>query len=459
MITVSLRKQLAGTLVIGLLASGATTAGAQTPPVIPPVQQLPNPTKVVVAAPGGKSLLPKAPITMAMALEAAMRFQPAIIQARAALTSARGKVIQSRGTLLPSLALSSSYNGIHNLGGGTAGGSSSAPGYSESALVKQLLFDSQHARNLLNQADQLYLAAYFALRTQENNTFLSVAQAYISYCQARQLTVVSQDNVANRASQLALAQARLKSGLGLPSDMVNAQTALAQAQVQLSAAQNSEEAARINLALQIGLDPRTPIDVTGYSSLPSTAIPLETIVETAMKGRPEIAGAEAQLKAAKAAESAARTANDPTINGNLEVLGRGNTFGGGTGQLIAGISVQYTPYDGGIVAGEVEQARAAVTQVEALLNNTKLQAVSDAGTAYVAYSSAVQRKKLANAELFNARQAVVIATGRYRSGIGLFQDILTAQQSLVTAESDVANAQAAEQVAYAQLLHAEGKPQ
>ncbi len=394
---------------------------------------------------------------MTAAINIALRNQPAVVQARAVVTSARGKVNQLRGNLLPSLVLSSGYNGVHNLGGTTGSSNTAAPGFTESATIRQLLFDSSHSHDLLSQADMLYMAAYYALKTQENNTALATAQAYIAFLQSKQLTLVSEHNVANRSSQLLLAQARLKSGLGLPSDMVNAETALSQAQVQLSTAQNTEEAAGINLALQMGLDPRTRIHTDGYSALPSSPITLGKIVAMAMKSRPEIAAQAAQLEAAKKAESAARTANDPTLNGNLEVLGRGNTFGGGTGQLLAGISVQYTPYDGGIVAGQVEQARGAVTQSEALLKNTKLQVIADAGSAFVAYTSAIEREKLANAELFNAKQAVVIATGRYRSGIGLFQDILTAQQSLVTAESDVANAQSAEQQAYVQVLHAEGR--
>ncbi len=454
-----LQKALAGAVVgLSLLTAAQQSSGAQTPPVIPPVQQLPNPIAVDIEPPTGATGIIRTPVSMASAIAWAMNRQPAILQARALLTSARGKVIATRGVLLPSLVLTSAYNGIHNLGASNTGGNTSSPGFNEAATVRQLLFDSSHTHDLLNESDKLYISAYFGLKTQENNTALAVSAAYIALCQNVQLTSVSEDNIVNRTSQLALAQARLKSGLGLPSDMVNAQTALAQAQVQLSTAQNAEVASRINLALQMGIDPRTAMATTGYAALPSSSLTAAQVTALALKSRPEIAAEAAQVSAARAAESAARTANDPTVSGNLEVLGRGNSFGGGTGQLIAGVSVQYTPYDGGIVAGQVEQARAAVAQNEALLTGVKLQALSDASTAYAAYESAVQRVDLANAEMFNAKQAVNIATGRYRSGLGLFQDILTAQQSLVTAESDAANALAAAQQAYALVLHAEGQP-
>ena len=54
---------------------------------------------------------------------------------------------------------------------------------------------------------------------------------------------------------MTLAESRLKSGLGLPCDVVRAQTALAEAIQILTTARGATEVSRVTRALNIGIDP------------------------------------------------------------------------------------------------------------------------------------------------------------------------------------------------------------
>ncbi len=63
----------------------------------------------------------------------------------------------------------------------------------------------------------------------------------------------------DQRQHLAEAKARQKAGVGLPSDTVRAETAVSDAIFSLNLAQNTASVSRVNLALLMGIDPRTPI--------------------------------------------------------------------------------------------------------------------------------------------------------------------------------------------------------
>src|SRR5205085_505483 len=112
------------------------------------------------------------------------------------------------------------------------------------------------------------------LTSTQYNVIFQVKQAFYTYTQDQGLVTVNEEDVANRQSQLALARARLNSGLGLPSDVVTAETAVSAAVLNLNIARNNADLARVNLALLMGIDPRTPIQpaATGEPPFPSNDV-------------------------------------------------------------------------------------------------------------------------------------------------------------------------------------------
>jgi outer membrane protein TolC len=82
-----------------------------------------------------------------------------------------------------------------------------------------------------------------------SDVVLQVKQAFYTYAQNVRLAGVNEANVRNQQDHLALAQARLRSGLGLPSDVMRAQTAVADAILNLSVARNNASTSRVNRAL------------------------------------------------------------------------------------------------------------------------------------------------------------------------------------------------------------------
>jgi outer membrane protein len=75
----------------------------------------------------------------------------------------------------------------------------------------------------------------------------------------------------------------------------------------------------------------------------------------------------------------------------------------------------------------------------------------------MALKSAEQRMSITDNEVYNSREDVRIAEGRYAAGIGLFQDITTAQALLLSSEMDQEAARNALDLARTQLRNATGE--
>ena len=119
-----------------------------------------------------------------------------------------------------------------------------AQGFLAEATLRQLIYDFNHTLDLVRQSVELEKAAAQNLTRTQYDTVLDVKQAFYFLVQNLQQVQVDELEVANRQSQLDLARARFNVGLGLPSDIVTAQTAKAEAILALNQARANAEQAR-----------------------------------------------------------------------------------------------------------------------------------------------------------------------------------------------------------------------
>jgi len=451
-----------------LLASiyGQVGNAQPTPPIAPKVEVATTPSPVTLPPGTPPTDVPNRPLTVDEAVRIALRHQPDIVAARAGIAVAQGRTQQTRSGLLPNVTVDAQYNHTETLsteGRGSSGGTAVGPngatqGFQGTAVLRQLLFDFNHTRDLVRQSALLERAASENLSKVQEDLVFNVKQAYYGYIQATDDVTISEENLTNRQSQRDLARARLNSGLGLPADLVTAETAVDEAINELTVSRANETVARVNLALTMGIDPLTPIVVNTTTEPPVTSNNVDGLVRSALTQRPEIREAEANLKSAQYGVNAAKTTSAPSIAANVGFLNRGEDIPPGSSDVSVGVSLQWTPFDGGFTAGKVKEARANVDIAQAQLASVRLGVVSDVSQAFVNLRSAEQRVITSNTEVANAQESLRIAEGRFRSGLGVFQDILTAQAALVTARTNQANASFAVNQARSAVLHAIGAP-
>jgi len=226
----------------------------------------------------------------------------------------------------------------------------------------------------------------------------------------------------------------------------------------LNSSRNNASNARVNLAQLMGIDPRTPV-ITADSSEPAIdANDVNALVNTALAQRSEMLQAQSNLQAASHGLNVAKTTDAPSLGASVGWLQRGSDFPPDRNTLTYGFSVEWTPFDAGLTRGRVNEARAELKQANAQLEAVRLAVVSDVSQTYLNLVTAEQGVVTAESEVANAQETLRLVDGRYQAGLGTFLDVLDAQSALVTAQTNLVNAKSAVDQARASMNHAIGRP-
>jgi len=446
-----------------ILCLASNCLAQQTPPVLPKMTETPIPPAVELPAPPSiPEDVPNRPLTAEEAVQIALRHQPDISVARAGVSAAEGRLQGTRAGRSPSLTVGAGHtsldsNGASTSGGVSVGGSSiGSQGYQLSATVRQLLFDFDHTRDLVRQASAEQRSASADLTRAQSDLAFFVKQSFYSYVQNARLVEVNEADIRSRQGQLDLAQARLRAGVGLPSDVVRAETARAEAIFGLNLARASASVSRVLLAELMGIDPRTPILAADSEEPAVPAQDVDALVLQALRQRPEIVQAESDREAAGHGLSAARSGNSPSLGASVGWLQRGSTPAFDSRSLSVGLAITWSAFDSGLTTGRIREAAAGLQSAQAQAESVRLAVISDVSQAFLNLKTSEQRVTTSEAEVANATEGVRLTEGRYRGGLGTFLEVLDAQTALVTANMNRINAISAVNQARSALVHAIG---
>ena len=440
-------------LVLGM--QGVWAQPEKLHPYQPQVQHSELPEPVTLPAVTGPSDVP-ASVGLQDALRLAKIFQSSLRGSEAGIRAAQGRTRQTGAGLNPRLSLNSTYNEqlINSLGGGGLSGVFSSGGWTHNATLSQLLFDFGHTRDVTDSQRKLTLSARFAYQQAESDLALQVKQTYFAILQSQRLIKVQQDALVNRREHVSEAQARFEAGLGLPSDVTRAETALSSALYDLSQAQTQMATDRVQFNLALGLDPRLPVALIPEEETLLEFQKAEELYDLALENRPEIQQYQSSLDSAEAALRAAYSQNAPSISTNLAYQNRANPSFQTLGLNLA---ISFDPMDGGVRDGKVEEAQATRDRAQADLEGIRQKVLAQVSVSYLHLKNADQKVASALTEEHNAGETLRLTQGRYKAGLGIFLDVLDAQSAELTAQTNWVNARTEVYLSRAALTRAVGK--
>lgn len=429
-----------------------TPINGQAAPVVPKTPDVVAPPPLSLEPPSVVEIGAK-PLTLAEAVAIALRKQPQMLAAQGNLTIAIGQTEQSTSALRPQLSATASAGQTFTFVGYANQPSAVALGLA----LTQLLYDFGRTRDQIRQQQALQRSAEQNVSVTMVSVTLQVKQDYYSFLQAKDDVDLEAADVANRKRQLEEASARVTSGIGAPSDLVQAKTNQAEANISLVSFRNAALSAQVQLALDLGIDPRTPISPVATQEQPvAEEGNLKALVTTALSQRPDVHSAREQLAAATYGLAAAKKGLLPVVTVSAGAGGTGvsDPFVSQFGTVSLGLT--WTFSDGGSTAGQIKQQVGASQVARANLDTVSQQAIADVSNASVDLAAALQRLELSQTESLNAQELVRISEGLYDGGLGQFLDITNAQASLVTAQTNLVQAKADVQRARARLRYAIG---
>ncbi len=269
-------------------------------------------------------------------------------------------------------------------------------------------------------------------------------RAYADVCALGAQIDVAQRSLRIVSREADIAESRHEAGANSEFDVVRAQGLVAQIRATLPPLEGQRRAALFQLAAVLGRTPaNAPLDVGECVTVPHLAA-LMPVGDGAqlLKRRPDVRQAERALAAATARIGVATADLYPTI-------GFRGLYGGvatqvselGTAQGLAwgiGPSVTWSFPNQSIPRARIKQAEAAAAAALATFDSTVLRALKEAEQALAIYAAELRgRDALAQAQE-RAHRAFEMARDELLAGAVSSLDLLTAEQTVVTADAAVA---------------------
>ncbi len=334
-----------------------------------------------------------------------------------------------------------------------------------SATATWILLDLG-ALSAARESDRLLAAANLAHRAAVLDLVLQVEQTHYQHLAARALVAAEQAAVKQAQTSLAAAEGRRRAGLATIADVLQARTALSQAQLLLQQYEGQALALRGALATLAGLPPTAPLDMGELPSevAVSAALPaVEDLIAQAEAANPDLTRAQALADAAGAhADAVGRSYLLPSVVAQgswswsryTPSQGRPDASG-----WTASIGLRWTLFEGlGLRAAyDALQARETAEATRARADATLQRVNLDVWTSFQSARTAGGRVATSRDLLESARASAEVATARYREGVGSIVDLLTAQTALESARAEEVRARADWLVSVAQLARTTGR--
>jgi outer membrane protein TolC len=394
--------------------------------------------------------------TLAEVVDIALRTSPAT---RVSYTQARAAADvygSTAGRLFPTLTAGIAVNQTRAL---------STPGrppvnrsaYGPTLSLSYTVLDFGGRSGSIDVARQTAIAADLTHNATVDNTILQVEGAAFTYLATRSQLGAQQSALDLASKALDAANERHRVGLATIADVLQAQTARSQAQLELQTLQGQLQVTRGSLAVAMGLPANTPFDmpeITAVDSVHFITQSVDTLIEVAVRNRPELATARAQATAANSQIRVARSGYLPALgftavgqnSGSNVSTYTGNTYTVGFGvqmPVFSGFSNQYD------VAAAGEEYASALARSE----STKQQIIQQVFTAYYTLRTSTDLVRTSRDLLASAIQSETVARERYREGVGTIVDLLVAQSALANARAQEIGSRWQWRSSLAQLAH------
>ena len=388
------------------------------------------------------------------AYEAALQHDATILAERAAAQAAQERLPQALSQRRPSLSLSAGQNRNHL--------ESQTANILGQRSVSERYYDSNNAALQLRQP--LYRPAILAqikqaraqvqdadavLDVNENDLLERVAQAYFDALLGQvQLDLASAQKTAF-AAQLQSAQKGFAAGVGMRTDVDEAQARMDLAHAQVLQAQQALDLARRRLALLLGVPVAQLVQLADLDTqrfAPSAPVPTsaEQWIALAEESSPQLQALRARLQAAQAEVDKAQAGHKPTLDvvatvsrSDSDSVTSINTV---YKQKYVGVQLNVPLYSGGYVSSTVRQALAEVQRMQQTLEAAQRDLSNQVYEQFSAMTEGVLRIAALEQAVRSAQQALLSSQKSLQAGARTTVDVLNAEQQLTVAQRDLAQA-------------------
>jgi TolC family type I secretion outer membrane protein len=406
--------------------------------------------------------VPTQALTFAAAVDLALCLNPATRSAWATARQEAAALGSAQSAWLPSLsATGAETRDFGDHAEDTGNYDSSAQNTRDAALsLSWTLYDFGARDGKITSARHLLDAAAETTNSVTQQTVLNVVTAYYGFVAADANVEAAKISESDLERAVQIARALNEGGAGTLGDVLQAETAYDQAVLQTVQAEAAAKVAHGTLAVTLGLAADQALTLNAQpvpAVVSSLTARMGTLMQEAMRQRPDLAAAMSQRESAEANITVARAAGRPSI-----AVAAGRTIvdtAGVPNQNYSqiGVTVTVPIFTGFNVSYGVRQAQALFQGSEANVEQVRLTVSQGVWNAYYNLDSGNQQLTVTSGLVKTAEQNEEVALGRYQGGVGTILDVLTAEAAAALAREARIAAELAWQTARGNLAFALGR--
>lgn len=385
---------------------------------------------------GGIAAAAPVELTLDDSIALALKNNPQMQVAEANIMNAQGMLNQAKagGRPVVSLGHTDSRGETHSP---FSGSTTVSNNFDTKLGVTLPLYTGGRLEYGVDQAQTGYQSSLLGLENTKQQLRLDTTTAYYNVLQARNLVKVAQESVDNLAAHLQNVEAQYAAGTVAKSDVLRSQVELANAQQNLTKAQNNYDLAVTSLENIIGLPLDTQLTLKEELTYVPVSMTMDQAINIALNNRPDLKQSQLGIEAAKYGLKVAQSGNKPTVNFNAYNDWSDTDFPG-LDNSTWGMSVMasWNIFDSGLTKSKVTQAQAGINQAQAQNQLTHDNVVLDVQQAYLSLKEAEKRIQTTQVAVNQAQEDYNIAQVRYSAGVGTNLDVMDAQVALTQAKTN-----------------------
>ena len=264
-----------------------------------------------------------------------------------------------------------------------------------------------------------------------------VSQTYFNILSAREREKISQQNLENAQEILRIVEARFEAGAASGLEVAQQRSSMASFEAALTSIQEEISIYENALAVLLGYPPKSVKVIK--TDLANLQIPEINPSQPSLllERRPDIASAEADLRAANADIGAARAAFYPSVDLGLGLTAIAAPISNSmTTGLTSASSILAPIFSGGSLLGNLTLTKARQAELVENYRLTVLTSFREVEDAITAEKASAQREASYKEAVEQAQKAYDISMLRYRAGSVDFQLVLDSQAQLLQAQQN-----------------------
>ncbi len=381
-----------------------------------------------------------------------MDHQPQLVAARESVNVAKAQLRETESSYLPQLSVSNSISRSNSEGSGTGNS------YDNNATLSQLIYDFGRTPASIRESSENVKIQELNYLAMDLTVRLNVRTAYYTVLENKEGIRIAKETLTNTNLQLKLANAAYTIGTASRLDVATVEAQVANAELSLVQANNNYEVSIRTLNNAMGLNSNTyeNIDLaeSPYSTVTSN---INDLIDAAMKKRPDILTYKNEKEQVKAAILYAERGHYPSLSASGEYDQSGGSGSTEADSWTGGITMTISLFNGFNTEGKIQEEKADLRNLNAEEENSIQAAQLDVTTNYLNTKSGEEQIKSAQKVVDEGKEALKLATGRYKNGLGSILDLTNAQTIYTSAEVSLAQAIYSYQINYAKLQKSLGE--